>query len=623
MTTAGFIARTMTIALASGVGVGAQIVSRDVKPPAGATAAAQGTAAISGVVVSADQGKPVRRATVTVTGGEARTVRSAQTDDNGAFAIANLAAGDYLLSATKGGFIESIYGQRQPGSGRLGTPIKIVQGQQLKNLNVPIARGGVITGTVVDEVGDPAFGMQVRAYKWVMKSGERMLTQVASGVTDDRGIYRIPALLPGEYVAGIAPSSGDLTTVKLNGITEYVKVIQNVEGIDGPVMLRASIRDDGTGAFRPPKAGFAPAFYPGVGQASAAATVTLGPGDERAGVDFSLQVVPLAQVAGTVMSPTGPVTGASVQLIETAQPPGIAGRTTRSGANGRFTFEGVTPGQYVLSTRGTQKGSPQLEAGAREAMEFLASTADNAKAAQVGNAINAVAPMWATTEIAVDGRDQADVQLLLQPGATVTGRIVTDTGPQLTYLRMSVGLAPVGALKGDVSTVGPAVVDATGRFTIKGVAPGRYRFTVMGGMPNGYSMASAIFNGQDILDVPLEATGGPIPGDGLVTLTTRTTELAGTIQDAAGQPSSTGTVIVFPTDERFWTPESRRIQGVRPATDGRYQVRNLPPGDYRVVVVSDVEPGRWFDPAFLRPLAGFAAVTLGPGSRVVQDFRVK
>jgi hypothetical protein len=41
------------------------------------------------------------------------------------------------------------------------------------------------------------------------------------------------------------------------------------------------------------------------------------------------------------------------------------------------------------------------------------------------------------------------------------------------------------------------------------------------------------------------------------------------------------------------------------------------------VVVSDVEPGRWFDPAYLRQLSGFAMVTLGNGGRVVQDFRVK
>jgi hypothetical protein len=99
---------------------------------------------------------------------------------------------------------------------------------------------------------------------------------------------------------------------------------------------------------------------------------------------------------------------------------------------------------------------------AREAVEFLAKAADNMKAAQVGQAINAAALMWAATEIAVDGRDQSDVQLMLQPGASVAGRVVTDTGTEAAYSRMSVGLTPIGALKNELGVVGPAAVDAAG-----------------------------------------------------------------------------------------------------------------------------------------------------------------
>jgi uncharacterized protein (DUF2141 family) len=597
-------------------------VSRDAKPAA--ATAQQGTASISGVVVSADMGRPVRRAVVTAVGGDARATRSAQTDEAGTFAFTNLSPGEYTISVNKGGFVESIFGQRQPGSGRLGTPVRLIAGQQLKNLSVPLARGGVLTGIVLDEVGDPAFGLTVRAYKWVMKSGERALVETASGATDDRGIYRIPALLPGDYVVGVVPASGELLTLKLNGQVEYVKMMGAIEGryelSDTPFVARVR---DGSGTVGPPKTGFARTFYPGVGQATVATAITLGPGEERSGVDLSLQVVPLARISGTVMSPTGPVSGATVQLVDGSQPPGFGVRTARTSSNGAYVFEGVTPGQYALTTRAGQKGAPQLEAGAREAVEFLAKAVDDLKAKQVGSAINAAVMMWAATEIAVDGRDQSDVQLMLQPGATVSGRVVNDTGTEVPYSRMSLGLTPIGAQRSELGVVGPAAVDAAGRFTIKGVSPGRYRLTVMGGMPSGHSLASAMFGGQDILDIPLEMTGAPGPGDGLVTLTTKTTELIGTIQDAIGQPASGVTVIVFPSDERFWTPEARRIQGVRPATDGRYQVRNLPPGDYRLVVVSDVEPGRWFDPEFLRQLGGFASITLGSGGRVVQDFRVK
>jgi protocatechuate 3,4-dioxygenase beta subunit len=526
---------------------------------------------------------------------------------------------------TKAGFIESIYGQREPGSGRAGTLIKLTAGQQLKDVSLPLARGAVLTGRVLDEVGDPAFGISVRAYKWTMKSGERRLVQVATGATDDRGVYRIPALLPGDYVVGVAASTtgSDLLTMRINGATEFVRAV-TVDGmIEAPMFVRA--RDDAGGSKSAPKTGFAAAYYPGVGQVSAAQPITIGPGEERPNVDFSLQVVPLAQVSGVLSSPTGPVSAAMVQLVDTTQPPGFGmGRTARTGPDGRFVFEGVTPGQYSLMTQATPKGGAQLEAGMREAVEFLAKASDNAKAAQVGTTINAAVMMWASADVPVDGRDQTDIQLVLQPGTTVSGRVVTDGGADVSFLRMSVGLATVGLQAGDRESTGPAAaVDANGRFTIKGMSPGRYRLTVMGGMPSGHSLASAVFAGQDILDVPLVLTGAPGPSDGVVTLTTRATELAGTIQDAMGQPATGVTVIVYASDERFWTPGSRRIQAIRPASDGQYAARNLPPGDYRLVVVTDVEPGRWFDPAFLRTLGGFSTISISPGAKMVQDFRIK
>ena len=142
-------------------------VPRDVKPPAQTPTPilSTGKGTIQGTVVSADLGRPVRRANVTVAGGDIRTVRSTQTDEQGAFSFPDLPAGEFTLSAGKGGFVESIYGQKQPGSGRPGTPIRVLAGQQIKDLSLPLARGGVITGRVLDEVGDPAYGVNVRLIK--------------------------------------------------------------------------------------------------------------------------------------------------------------------------------------------------------------------------------------------------------------------------------------------------------------------------------------------------------------------------------------------------------------------------------------------------------------------------
>ena len=600
---------------------GASLVAqnpRDTKP---AQAPVLGKASIQGTVVSTDLGRPVRRADVTISGGDIRMTRSVQTDEQGVFTFAELPAGEFTLTARKGGFVETIYGQKQPGSGRPGTGIRLLAGQQLKDLSMPLARGGVITGRVLDEVGDPAFGVNVRVYRWVMKSGERTLQPGESALTDDRGIYRIPALLPGEYVVSVNPVLNSGVPFKVSGAAgiEYVKALE---------VFEVALSESGTMRARPglgaaaPKSGFAQSFYPGVMHIGAATPLTLGPSEERPNIDFGLQVVPFAQVSGIVSEATGPAAGVAVQLIDSSQPPGFGGKTARTGQDGRFVFDSVPPGQYTLFIKAVPKGAHQLEAGAKEAVQFYTTVEEKDRAA-VARAINAVAQMWASTDISVDGREVNDVSLVLQPGLTVSGRMAVDAGTEPAFNRMTVGLAPVGLQKGDQSMIGPAAVETDGRFTIKGATPGRYRLVVMGGMPSGFSLASAVFNGQDTLDIPIEINGTQNTGFGTVTLTTKTTEVSGVVKAASGEAAPGVTMIAYPAEERFWVPESRRIMATRPATDGKYQFKNLPPGEYRLVAVSDIEPGRWFDPTFLRQLAGFTTFSLSAGGKHAQDFQVK
>jgi hypothetical protein len=183
--------------------------TRDPKAPPAQAAQPAGKGAIAGTVVSADRGQAVRRARVVLNGGTPKVTRAVQTDDQGAFRFADLPSGQFTLTASKGGYVESIFGQRQPGSGRPGTPIRLLDNQELTRIALPLARGGVITGAVYDEAGEPAFGESLSMLRWVMKSGERVLDNAASATTDDRGIYRFPALLPGDYVVSTMASLTD------------------------------------------------------------------------------------------------------------------------------------------------------------------------------------------------------------------------------------------------------------------------------------------------------------------------------------------------------------------------------------------------------------------------------
>jgi len=126
------------------------------------------------------------------------------------------------------------------------------------------------------------------------------------------------------------------------------------------------------------------------------------------------------------------------------------------------------------------------------------------------------------------------------------------------------------------------------------------------------------------MDVPLEVRSADDVTGMVVTLTDRSTTLTGKLQDTGGRPTSDFTVVVFPADSSYWLPQARRIQAMRPATDGRYAFSHLPPGDYRLAVVPDVEPGMWYDPAWLKAVQPQSiALSLAEGQTVTQDLRVK
>ena len=125
----------------------------------------KGTAVIKGQVTAGGTGAPVRRAQVRAMSMEGRGGGVTSTDNNGLFEINDLAAGRYNVTVMKGGFAQAAFGQRRPGDP--GTPIDLAEGQTAGKVNF-VLRGGVISGVVVDDGGEPVSGTQVAAmrYQW-------------------------------------------------------------------------------------------------------------------------------------------------------------------------------------------------------------------------------------------------------------------------------------------------------------------------------------------------------------------------------------------------------------------------------------------------------------------------
>jgi hypothetical protein len=165
-------------------------------------------------------------------------------------------------------------------------------------------------------------------------------------------------------------------------------------------------------------------------------------------------------------------------------------------------------------------------------------------------------------------------------------------------------------------------VDQNGRFTIIGVLPGKYRLTASNG-GSGWFLDESIVDGQNTLDFPAEVKPGQNVAGAIVRFGDRQSDLSGTITNERGQPAPDYTIVLYPSDSRYWVPGARRIRSTRPATDGRFTFSGLPPGEYRLAPIFDVEHGAWYDPAFLQQLDGGALrVQIADGEQKVQNLRI-
>lgn len=143
------------------------------------------------------------------------------------------------------------------------------------------------------------------------------------------------------------------------------------------------------------------------------------------------------------------------------------------------------------------------------------------------------------------------------------------------------------------------------------------------GGPQGWTLKSVVVNGQDITDTPVEFPPGQTVSGVQVVLTKKISALSGQVTDAKGTPVLDATVVVFPSNEKLWTYQSRFIKAARPDQDGRYRVTALPAEDYLVVALQGLEDGQAGDPEFLATVKELATtLALGDGETKAVDVKL-
>jgi protocatechuate 3,4-dioxygenase beta subunit len=520
-----------------------------------ALAVPTGTGRIRGRVVAADTGAPLRRAQVRISGNQPGLQATANTDQDGRYEFQKLPASSYMISVTRNGYITLQFGQQRPFEP--GRPLTLADAQVAEKIDFALPRGGVIAGTIFDDLGEPLAGVRVQAQRYAYQPGgaRRLQTIGMSGMfgppmTDDLGHFRVFGLMPGSYMLSAIPSP------------------VNMGAPPGPA---SAIIGSNSNA----EDGYTTTYYPGTANVEDAQTIAVGIGQE-ATVSFAVASTKMSRISGIIRTSQGAPAGRTMMvMLRTQSASGGGGMGAAMQNDGSFMFTNVPPGEHFIEVRPNMVMSASPGAGPTPAADEFASV-----------------PVTTT------GQDITGLVVTTGPGAAISGHLVFDGNakpPQTIAQPLRVMPAPVDP-SGIMMAVNQdsGVVDDTGQFQIRG-ATGQLTFRPL--VP-GWTLKSVVLNGVDITDIPFEAKPGTNVTGLEVTVTDRTTNVSGVVKNTAGEAVKDYVVAFFPALAKEGILATRFTRTIRPDQQGKYQVRGLPPGDYAAVAVESIEQGGEWDPAF-------------------------
>jgi len=612
------------------------------------------TGLLTGRAVDATTGAPIRGATVRLhewsadAGEDPKT--AVITDADGQFVFGNLAEGDYRVWAGKFGYANSAVSQRRPMPDyRDVPPTHLAADEHRGGLLIRMWKHASLAGTVVDEYGEPLTGVSIHAFPRIFIGGRPTLGERDAHIvrTDDRGRYRIPNLVAGDYVVGIVRTYGTLPVAiaeenrrvaESGDEAAMMKTYMDVEraGLEMPhpgasshIKIGPWLFEAGSPAatLRNGRVFVYPSQFYGDATAGAASKpIAVRSGDDIDGIDFTMRPVPAVRVSGTVTDGHGPVAGIAVRLTPVGsgnfeREDSGPGGACLSDASGRFMMV-VTPGEYILqAVRG-----PQREGGFGM-VEAVGSSADGS-VISVGREFftpSAPAPrvptLSAMTAIAVGTDDVDGVSLVVRNGVRLSGRIEF-IGARAKPEAQAIGRLSVRAQSsdhamsfGEFDTAGQFAADGT--FETAELPPHAYLLRVTK-PPEGWYLDSIDVNGVDASTTSIAVGERPI-GSIVVRFVDKPSALSGTVRAASGERPEDAIVVVFPAERARWVDygtEPRMLRQSDVTSDGAFGIEDLPAGIYLVAAVRDDLLTDWHDPEFLAKLLPLSTrITLGRGER--------
>jgi protocatechuate 3,4-dioxygenase beta subunit len=504
---------------------------------------------IAGRVLADDTGDPVANARVALTTAVPGAA-AVLTDHEGRFTL-TAPPSRVSIAASKSG-----YSRRE-------IPLTAAE----HSIEIRLVRGAVISGRVVDELGEPILGARVFVEKATGQS-DGFSGEVATQ-TDDRGEYRLGGLQPGTFNLAVATM----------GAPSYRAVGPN------QFILTSEPRT---------------IYYPGVTTRAEAEPLRLQPGDEKPGTD-------LIASGGRSMT----------QMMMAAPAPDRSSAATAARNTGTIRGRVVsTDGRPVpyAQVRTLSRGGPAVPNGATPARPFEAAivTADDAgrfemldmpagsfqiTASKMGYSMPGAPSPFAPplsgagpTVDLTDGETRERVDVTLARWGAMNGRVFDELGDPLQGVSVQLLQVRYQAGRRRLVAAGVASIptDDLGRFRIASVLPGQYIVSAtIGGVASedvpGYTRS--YFPGTPTASEAQFVQAGlsqEIAGIDFSMSREKTATISGTLLNAAGEPSTSGSVRLMPS-RRSASGISVSV-GARLMRDGRFEFPNVTPGQYIIQV---------------------------------------
>ena len=587
------------------------------------------TFSLQGVVIRDASGDPLSKARVELRGGPLEPTTTV-TETDGKFYFFNLPPGAYEISVRRDGFAPAEAGQKWPGGP--GVPLQLRVGQPVPEVTVRMVAAAAISGRVADSNGQPMANAQVQALKSTFQGELRILVPVQQVRTSATGDFRLYGLPAGRYFVNVVVpgySANSQLLVNNGGRTDQnapYTMNNQPRQILGQSVITASANPA-----NPQVQDVGPIYFPSTPYIQNAQAIDLRPGTEYKGADTQMMPIGRFTVCGVVRgipapasrvqnNPGGPIPPPPPPF--TRQPP--AGQALPAIPN---IPNPNNPCGFATTVIQDPVGTVQmvpLDVELRPALNVAGNryngTVDGATGQfvirnvlpGVYNLATFISNMDAATTVDVRNRDVENVSLTLSPGFPLPTRITMEGAAPGTPLPGGMTML-IGSSPPTQGTSPNQPVDPSGVLSIPNVGTDDTRVYVLPmlttpvapalNIPDslqGVYVKSAKLGGVDVLNTGFRFAGEPDRVLEIV-LARNAGSLAGRVEDERKQPVSGIFVTLVPAISTARLYRTDMYKTTSTDTEGRFEVKSLPPGEYKVFALAGFEKDAWLDPEFFKP----------------------